>query len=140
MMEFKEFYWAHRDVFRLAMAVGVILAAQTVLLVWAFRRLGELAHFRERLSRLADGLALLTDTTEAGMSTLARELQQQAARRVPPARTSSRASVTKRVVAAARKGEDLASIADDEALSESEVRLHLKLAETRLREAGLSAR
>lgn len=139
MMEFKEFYWAHRDVFRLAAAVSVVLLAQTVLIVYAIRRLGELANFRERLSRLADGLALLTDTTEAGMATLARELQQQSARRTAPPR-ASRAAVTKRVVAAARKGEDLAAIADDEALSESEVRLHLKLAESRLREAGLSAR
>lgn len=139
MMEFKEFYWAHRDVFRLAAAVSVVLLAQTVLIVYAFRRLGELANFRERLSRLADGLALLTDTTEAGMATLARELQQQSARRAAPPR-ASRAAVTKRVVAAARKGEDLSAIADDEALSESEVRLHLKLAESRLREAGLSAR
>lgn len=139
MMEFKEFYWAHRDVFRLAVAVSVVLLAQTVLIVYAFRRLGELANFRERLSRLADGLALLTDTTEAGMATLARELQQQSARRTTPPR-ASRAAVTKRVVAAARKGEDLSAIADDEALSESEVRLHLKLAESRLREAGLSAR
>lgn len=139
MMEFKEFYWAHRDVFRLAVAVSVVLLAQTVVIVYAFRRLGELANFRERLSRLADGLALLTDTTEAGMATLARELQQQSARRTAPPR-ASRAAVTKRVVAAARKGEDLSAIADDEALSESEVRLHLKLAESRLREAGLSAR
>lgn len=141
MTEFKEFYWAHRDVFRLAIAVGVVLVAQTALILWGLRRLSELANFRERLSRLADGLALLTDTTEAGMSTLARELQQQASRRpAAPARTSTRASVNKRVVAAARKGEDIAAIADGEALSESEVRLHLKMAETRLREAGLAAR
>jgi hypothetical protein len=142
MMEFKEFYWAHRDVFRLAMGVGVVLAAQTVLILWALRRLGELSHFRERLSRLADGLALLTDTTEAGLATIARELQQQqqGLRRPAPPRPPSRTGVGKRVLAAARKGEDLARIAEDEELSESEVRLHLKLAESRLREAGLSAR
>lgn len=140
MIEFKEFYWAHRDVFRLAIAVGVVLAAQSVLIVWGIRRLAELSHFRERLSRLADGLALLTDTTEAGMATLARELQQQAARRPAPTRAASRASVSKRVLAAVRKGEDLATIADDESLSESEVRLHLKLAESRLRDAGMAVR
>lgn len=134
MNEFREFYWAHRDVFRLAMVASALLLAQTVFIVIALRRLGELAHFRERLSRLADGLALLTDTTEAGMSTLARELQQQHRRAVParaPARTAA-----KRIVAAARKGENVTSIADLESLSESEVRLHLKLAETRERPAG----
>ncbi len=118
-----------------------MLVAQTALILWALRRLGELAHFRERLSRLADGLALLTDTTEAGMATLARELQQSQGTRRPAApRAASRAAVGKRVLAAVRKGEDLASIADNEALSESEVRLHLKLAESRLRDAGMSAR
>lgn len=134
MNEYREFYWAHRDVFRLAMAVAVVLAAQSVLLFVAFRRLSELAHFRERLSRLADGLALLTDTTEAGMNTLARELQQ-GARRAAPARPTTRAAVSKRVLAAVRKGEDLASIAEVEQMSESEVRLHLALAENRQREA-----
>jgi hypothetical protein len=35
-----------------------------------------------------------------------------------------------------RKGEDVAAIAGQEALSESEVRLHLKLAQGRQREAA----
>jgi hypothetical protein len=139
MIEFKEFYWMHRDVLRLAMAVGVVLLAQSVLIVWALRRLGELSHFRERLSRLADGLALLTDTTEAGMETLAREIQQFS-RKAPSPRASGRTAVSKRVVAAARKGEDLAAIAGEEQLSESEIRLHLSLAESRQRDAGLPLR
>jgi hypothetical protein len=62
---------------RIAIGVGVVLLVQTMLALWAVRRLDELAHIRERLSRLADGLALLTDTTEAGLATIARELQQQ---------------------------------------------------------------
>ena len=139
MSEGKDFYWAHRDVFRLALAVGVVLVAQSVFIVWAFRRMAELSHFRERLSRLADGLALLTDTTEAGMETLARELQQLS-RRPAPARSSGRSAVGKRVVAAARKGSDPAEIAGEERLSESEVRLHLSLAESLQREAGLPLR
>jgi hypothetical protein len=44
--------------------------------------------------------------------------------------------VSRRVVAAVRKGEDLATIAGQEALSESEVRLHLKLAQNRQRDAA----
>lgn len=124
----------NRAMFQLAVIVGVVLLAQTVLVLWAVRRLDELNSIRERLSRLADGLALLTDTTEAGLSTIARELQQQG-------RTSgaqaSRASVGRRVMAAAANGEALAAIAGDEALSESEVRLHLALAEQRQRELGV---
>ena len=140
MTDFNSYYWEHRDVFRLAIGMGAVLLVQTALLLWAVRRLDELGHIRERLSRLADGLALLTDTTEAGMATFARELQQQQqGRRAPAPRSSTRASVSKRVVAAARKGEDLATIAGKEALSESEVRLHLQLAESRTRAAALDA-
>lgn len=122
------FYWQHGDVIGIAIGIVAILTAQTVLVLWAVRRMAELTHMRERLSRLADGLALLTDTTEAGLATIARELQQQS-KRPASSRASSRASVSKRVVAAARKGRQLSEIADQEALSESEVRLHLKLAE-----------
>lgn len=127
----------NRGMFQLAMIVGVVLLVQTVLVMWAVRRLDELSSIRERLSRLADGLALLTDTTEAGLSTIARELQQQAGRGSGP--QASRATIGRRVVAAALKGEALSTIAGHEALSESEVRLHLTLAEDRKREAGADA-
>lgn len=137
MIEYKEFYWAHRDAFRVAFAVGIVLVAQSAFIFWAVRRLSELSHVRERLSRLGDGLALLTDTTEAGMETLARELQQIQRRQAAPRATSR--TVNKRVAAAARKGEEVSAIADDEQLSESEVRLHLKIAEGRSRDAGIRA-
>ncbi len=128
----------NRAMLQIAIAVGAILLVQTVLVLWAARRLDELTNIRERLSRLADGLALLTDTTEAGLATIARELQQQQAGRAPVAR-ASRANVSRRVIAAVRKGEDLATIAGQEALSESEVRLHLKLAQNRSRETATDA-
>ncbi len=138
MMELKDFYWVHREAFRVGTAVGGVLIAQLVLVLWAMRRMRELGHIRERLSRLADGLALLTDTTETGLAAVAREVQQ-IARRAPAPRASSRTSVSKRVVAAARKGVALADIASSESLSESEVRLHLKLAEAgRARNARVS--
>jgi hypothetical protein len=128
----------NRVLLQIAMAVGAMLFVQTVLVLWAARRLDELTNIRERLSRLADGLALLTDTTEAGLATIARELQQQQAGR-PSAPRATRAAVSRRVVAAVRKGEDLTAIAGQEALSESEVRLHLKLAQNRQREAAADA-
>jgi hypothetical protein len=125
----------NRAMLQIAVAVGAVLFVQTVLVLWAARRLDELSHIRERLSRLADGLALLTDTTEAGLATIARELQQPQAGRTSP-KAGSRTNVGRRVLAAVRKGEDLTAIAGQEALSESEVRLHLKLAQNRQREAA----
>jgi len=126
MIEIKEFYWAHRDLIRVAGASGGMLLVQLVILLWTIRRLRELSHIRERMSRLADGLALLTDTTEAGLSTIIREVQTLSRRSAEP-RPAPRATVARRVVSAARKGEDIARIAETESLSESEVRLHLSL-------------
>jgi hypothetical protein len=130
LLQAKEFYWAHRDVCRIGFAAAAIVLFQTALLVVVLRRLGEIAHLRERLSRLADGLALLTDTTESGLSSLVREVQQRAKK---PARASGRASVSKRISTAAREGTDIGDIALSEALTESEVRLHLSLAEAAAR-------
>jgi hypothetical protein len=127
-LEVRESYWAHREIVRLAAAGAAIVFTQLVLMLWTLRRLRELSHMRERMSRLADGLALLTDTTEAGLSALVEELRTT--RKAAPARAAStRANVAKRVATAARKGERIVAIAEREALSESEVRLHLALSE-----------
>jgi hypothetical protein len=129
----KSYYWEHREVLRVAAAGGAIVFVQLVLLLWTARRLRELSHIRERMSRLADGLALLTDTTEAGLAALVREVEQLGKRSSKPAAAprTTRANVGKRVLAAARKGDAPARIAAAEALSESEVSLHLALAESR---------
>jgi hypothetical protein len=128
LLGMKDFYWEHRDLFRSALAIGLITCVNGALLLWIAQRLQELSLLRERVSRLTDGLALLTDTTEAGLSTLIREVEQLGRRRTTT-RTGSRATVTRRVVAAAEGGESLARIAEAESLSESEVRLHLSLAQ-----------
>ena len=120
-----------------SVAAGAIFLVQAFLALWMIHRLRELARMRERMSRLADGLALLTDTTEAGLTTISRQIDQLAKRPAPapvPApkaapRAPARTTVAKRVVAAARQGSDVARIANTEELSESEVRLHLALAE-----------
>ena len=132
-LDFKEFYWAHREVFRLAGAGLAFVLAQFVILLWTLRRLRELSSIRERMSRLADGLALLTDTTESGFEALATQVQQLA-RQSQIARPTARKSVAKRVKNAAKKGERIARIAANESLSETEVRLHLALAEERRRD------
>ena len=126
----KDFYWAHREAFRAAAAITTIALVNFSLLVWTARRLQELSLVRERVSRLADGLALLTDTTEAGLSTLIKEVEQLGGRRKTSTKTSSRTSVSKRVAAAVEKGEKVAEIATTEGLSESEVRLHLSMAKS----------
>jgi len=126
-MDFREFYWTHREVFRLASAGLVFLCAQFVILLWTLRRLGELSNIRERMSRLADGLALLTDTTEAGLATLAAQVDQINRTNGFAAKAASRSVVQKRVKDAARRGDRISKIAAHEALSESEVGLHLAL-------------
>lgn len=115
-------------------AAAVLL--QTVLLLWLLRRVGRLAGEADRVRHLTDGLTLLTDTTEAGLTTLIREVERLGQRQSAP--RPSRKSVARRVVAAANDGAPVAQIAGHEALSESEVRLHLMLANVQARKAALT--
>jgi hypothetical protein len=110
-----------------AAAFGVLLLAQIGIMAWTIRRLRALGQLRDRMSRLADGLALLTDTTEAGLQTIIRQVEHLG-RTTMAAKAAPRASISRRVAAAARKGQPLAHIAERELLSESEVRLHLTMA------------
>ena len=125
LMNFRDFYWANREAFRMAAAGAVFVTAQLVILLWTLRRLQELSNIRERMSRLADGLALLTDTTEAGLAAVVQRLE--AADPAAKVQRPARAAVARRVTSAARKGERVARIAENEVLSESEVRLHLAM-------------
>jgi hypothetical protein len=121
--------WLKGDFVFLGWLVGsLLLLLNGAVAFWTLTRLRELRHVRERMSRLADGLALLTDTTEAGLATVIREVEQISKRPALP-RSMSRATVARRVAAAARRGQGTADIAADESLSESEVRLHLSLAQ-----------
>ena len=134
--EFREFYWAHREAFRMAAAGLVFVSAQFVILLWTLRRLAELSNIRERMSRLADGLALLTDTTEAGLATLAAQIEQMNRTKGRVARPATRSAVQERVTDAARRGERISKIAAHEALSESEIGLHLALSNRHRGPAG----
>ena len=125
----KDWYWAQREIALVAASLGAAAIAQIVLVLWIARRLREVALMGERVSRLADGLALLTDTTEAGLATLIRQVESLGKRQAT-SRTATRTSVAKRVAAAAMSGQGLGSIAETEALSESEVRLHLALTDS----------
>ena len=117
------------------LSVAAVALVQLAFVLWTVLRLRELARIRERLSRLADGLALLTDTTESGLSTISKQVEQLG-RKPAPARPAARKSVAKRVVAAARRGDNVAQIAQVESLSENEIQLHLAMAREQLRKSA----
>jgi hypothetical protein len=105
-------------------AVAVIAVCEALVIVRLSRALGSAARFGDRIGHLTSALELLTDTTETGMANVAAELQ-----RGTPARATrqSRAATAKRISSAVRRGLPLEDIAANEALSESEVHLHMQL-------------
>jgi len=105
-------------------AVGLVALAEALVLFRLSKALGAVARFGERMAHLTSALELLTDTTEAGLTNVARELERSAA---PRAARSSRSSTARRIAGAARRGEAVGDIASREGLSESEVNLHLQL-------------
>src|SRR5579872_26560 len=106
--------------------LAAAVLAQTVAMVRMSRALKGAARLNERLGHFAEALALLTDTTEVGLANVAAELERSGQKRA--ARAVSRGSASKRIVNAARCGQAIDEIAATEAMSESEVRLHLKMA------------
>lgn len=99
-----------------SVALGVLLKQ---------RRNLDLSRLEGRLSRFAEALALLTDTTQSGLASIAGELERAGRR---PAPAASRATTSKRIVTAVRRGRTVQQVAADEQVSESEIRLHLGLA------------
>lgn len=108
-------------------ALGAIGSLQVVLLGLLLRRRREvdLSRVEQRLAHFGEALALLTDTTQTGFSSVAAELARAGSRRSP---APNRAAATKRIVGAVRKGHSVQDIAATEDISESEIRLHLGLA------------
>jgi hypothetical protein len=107
--------------------IAVLAVAQAIVLIVTSRRLRQWRDVRERVTRLGDTIALLAETTETGLNTVIQEIERIGRQRPVP-RADSRASVARRVVDAARRGDSVSRIAMSEALSESEVRLHLSMA------------
>ena len=106
-------------------ALAVINALQLVLLVRLARRVTGAERTNERLAHFAEALTLLTDTTEQGLANVAAGLTAFGTKTTTRGTTKA---TTKRIAAAVRKGTPVASIAAEEAMSESEIRLHLELA------------
>jgi hypothetical protein len=117
----------------IALTVATLVQSALLCRVWTLARRD--SRTNERLSHFAEALALLTDTTEAGLSNVALELE--ATRRRTP-RASSRAATAKRIATAVRKGRSMDDIVAAEAISESEIRLHLRMTgdETLLTQGG----
>jgi hypothetical protein len=108
-----------------AVGLALLSLAQLVLIARLLRSARVAAKADERVTQLTAALALLTDTTEEGFVNVATELERVGARPLPSGAT--RRATTKRIAAAVRKGRAIEDIAIAEALSESEVRLHLGL-------------
>jgi len=108
-------------------ALIVVILVQTWLLWRLVKMMSLMRQFDERLSRAAQGLSLLVDTSEAGFAMLGSELSKVTA--TPPRKMAAR-STTRRIVNAARRGRAVPDIAAREGLSEGEVRLRMHLADT----------
>jgi hypothetical protein len=109
-------------------AVGVVALIEALILFRLSRALNAVSRFGERIAHLASALELLTDTTEAGLTNVARELERSGEAR---AARSTRGATARRIAGAARRGTAPSEIASSEGLSESEVRLHLQLSEAK---------
>jgi hypothetical protein len=109
-------------------ALSVASAAQLVLIAWLLKRRRDLdlTRIEQRLTHFGEALALLTDTAQTGFASVASELERAGGRRAPAV---SRAAASRRILGAAKQGRSVQDIAASEDVSESEIRLHLGLAE-----------
>lgn len=107
--------------------LGGMTLLQGVALGVLLRRRGhaDLSRLEGRLARFGEALALLTDTTQTGFASIAGELGRTDRRPTPE---PARAATSKRIVTAVRRGRTVQQVAADERVSESEIRLHLGLA------------
>ena len=104
-------------------ALAILTLAQTAAIWRMSRAMRATTRLNDRLSHFAEALTLLTDTTEIGLANVAAELEVTGRKRA--ARSVAPRAASKRIVKAARRGQAIDEIAAAEAISESEVRLHL---------------
>lgn len=113
--------------------LAVAVVAQSFVIVRVTRALNAVRKFGDRLAHLTSALELLTDTTEAGLGNVATALEKGAPQRAVRA---TRSATSKRITAAARRGGSIEAIAASELMSESEVRLHMTLAQPKGEDHG----
>src|SRR5262245_4825161 len=81
-----------------SVAIASFVLLHGMLILWLLRKVGRLVNEADRVRSLADGMTLLTDTTEAGLTSLIREVERLNDRPAPV--RTSRKSTTRRVAIA----------------------------------------
>jgi hypothetical protein len=107
--------------------LAALVVVEGLVIVHLSRTVRKVSKVSDRVATLGAALALLTDTTEAGLASVAAELERVGTLK-RSATTATRRATSRRITTAAKNGHSLEDIAASEALSESEVRLHLQLA------------
>jgi len=121
-----------------AAALSMVIGLMGLWSLWRVRRVLQVVPaVQDRLHTLINSVTLLTDTTESCFRAVSMQLQfmqspsGEAMRRPlqgeepPPEMASTRNARQRRVVGAARRGEDIAAIAAREDVAESEIALRL---------------
>ena len=106
-------------------ASGIVLVLATALVVARRRQRAAIARLDERLTHLAAGVSLLTNTTEDGLRSIAMEVARLAG--ASEQKPSAQLTTRQRIAAAAGHGRSVQDIAASEQVSEGEVLLHLLL-------------
>ena len=116
---------------------GALIVMLTGAVVVLWRRVATLEASHGRVRRMGEAVTLLSETAEAGFAAVAQEIEKL--HRVPLRPAATRTTVARRVLKATTAGERVEEIAQREALSEGEVRLHLALADTVAKKGGRRA-
>jgi hypothetical protein len=106
-----------------ALALGPILVW-----TWALhlRQQKRIEVLEGRVANMLAGLSLLTDTTEGGLRDVMAEMARLSGGQ-PANRSRSRATASRRINGAARRGQSIQQIAASEQISEGEVKLRLSM-------------
>jgi hypothetical protein len=110
------------------LAAGVLMTALMACLRMLVLQHRQTAKVGDRISHLAAGISLLTDTVESGLRDVAQEIERLSAVKAVSPKPKARVAAQRRVATAARRGRSVQDIAAKEKMSESEVRLRLQLA------------
>ena len=108
----------------LSLATGIIVLVAARLV----RALRHTVQLEQRVTRLQEGLNLLTDTTEVGLRQVAAEIERLSSAAGTAAAPPTRPTAV-RLRTATRRGRSVKEIAAAEQVSEGEVRLRLSLAD-----------